>query len=280
MSDERVVPFIEHLVELRKRLVVIVISVVIGMGISWNYSSDLLSFIEKPLSGKTYLTEIKKSAYLKVKELAPAMYTRYKLDQEINAPQKKRPLNYSAPLEPFFIQCKISMLAGFVVVLPIVFYQVWLFIAPGLTRRERRMVVPFVTASSVTFCIGAMFFLVIIWPVIINFSLSYEAEGLQSWFNISAYINFCLRLILIFGLIFELPILTLILSRFGLVSYQILAPKRKYALLASSIVAAFHADLITMFVIMIPMYLMYEISIWTALIFGKKMDLSPESIAA
>ena len=119
MSDERVVPFIEHLVELRKRLVVIVISVVIGMGISWNYSSDLLSFIEKPLSGKTYLTEIKKSAYLKVKELAPAMYTRYKLDQEINAPQKKRPLNYSAPLEPFFIQCKISMLAGFVVVLPL-----------------------------------------------------------------------------------------------------------------------------------------------------------------
>ncbi len=270
MSDERVVPFIEHLVELRKRLVVIVISVVIGMGISWNYSSDLLSFIEKPLSGKTYLTEIKKSAYLKVKELAPAMYTRYKLDQEINAPQKKRPLNYSAPLEPFFIQCKISMLAGFVVVLPIVFYQVWLFIAPGLTRRERRMVVPFVTASSVTFCIGAMFFLVIIWPVIINFSLSYEAEGLQSWFNISAYVNFCLRLILLFGLIFELPVLTLLLARFGIVSYQFLAPKRKYALLASSIISAFHADLITMFVIMIPLYLMYEISIWVAFFFGKK----------
>ncbi len=270
MSEERVVPFIEHLVELRKRLVVIVISVVIGMGVAWNYSSDLLAFIEKPLSGKTYLTEIKKSAYLKVKELAPAMYTRYKLDQEINTPEKKRPLNYSAPLEPFFIQCKISMLAGFVVVLPIVFYQVWLFIAPGLTRRERRMVVPFVTASSVTFCVGAMFFLVIIWPVIINFSLSYEAEGLQSWFNISAYVNFCLRLILLFGLIFELPVLTLLLARFGIVSYQFLAPKRKYALLASSIISAFHADLITMFVIMIPLYLMYEISIWVAFFFGKK----------
>ena len=115
-----------------------------------------------------------------------------------------------------------------------------------------------------------MFFLVVIWPVIINFSLSYEAEGLQSWFNISAYVNFCLRLILLFGLIFELPVLTLILARFGIVSYQFLAPKRKYALLASSIVAAFHADLITMFVIMIPLYLMYEISIWVALIFGKK----------
>lgn len=270
MSEEKVVPFIEHLVELRKRLVVIVIALVVGMGVAWNFSSDLLKFIEKPLTGKTYLTEIKKGVYLKVKELAPSMYARYKLDQEISAPPKQHPLNYSAPLEPFFIQCKISMLAGFVMVLPIVFYQVWLFIAPGLTRRERRMVVPFVTASTLTFCIGALFFLIVIWPVIINFSLSYEAEGLQSWFNISAYVNFCLRLILLFGLIFELPVLTLVLARFGIVSYRFLAPKRKYALLASSIIAAFHADLITMFVIMIPLYLMYEISIWVALIFGKK----------
>ena len=278
MSDEKTVPFMEHLVELRTRLIIIVIAVIVGMGVAWNYSGDLLKFIEKPLTGKTYLTEIKKNVYLKVKELAPSMYTRYKLDQEVTAPQKKHPLNYSAPLEPFFIQCKISMMAGFVLVLPIVFYQVWLFIAPALTRRERRMVVPFVTAATVTFCIGAMFFLVIIWPVIINFSLSYEAEGLQSWFNISAYVNFCLRLILMFGLIFELPVLTLLLARFGIVSYQFLAPKRKYALLASSIVAAFHADLITMFVIMIPMYLMYEISVWVALIFGKKRTPAEEEL--
>ena len=270
MSEEKVIPVIEHLVELRKRLVVIVIAIVVGMGVAWNFSSELLKFIEKPLTGKTYLTEIKKEAYLKVKELAPSMYTRYKLDQEINTPQKQHPLNYSAPLEPFFIQCKISMLAGFIMVLPIVFYQIWLFVAPGLTRRERRLVVPFVTAATVTFCIGALFFLIVIWPVIINFSLSYEAEGLQSWFNISAYVNFCLRLILLFGLIFELPVVTLILARLGIVNYRFLATKRKYALLASSIVAAFHADLITMFVIMIPLYLMYEISIWVALIFGKK----------
>lgn len=278
MSEEKVAPVIEHLVELRKRLVVIVISVVIGMGIAWNFSGALLKFVEKPLTGKTYLTDVKKDIYLKVKELAPSMYTHYKLDQEINAPQKLRPLNYSAPLEPFFIQCKISMLAGFILVLPIVFYQVWLFIAPGLTRRERRLVVPFVMAATVTFCIGAMFFLIIIWPVIINFSLSYEAEGLQSWFNISAYVNFCLRLILMFGLIFELPVLTLLLARFGIVSYQFLAPKRKYALLASSIISAFHADLITMFVIMIPLYLMYEISIWVALVFGKKKISNEEAL--
>ena len=278
MAESKTLPFIEHLTELRKRLIVIVVAVVIGMGVAWNFSGVILEFVERPLTGQTYLTEIKKQVYLQVKERTPALYGHYKLEQELTAPQKKHVLNYSAPLEPFFIQCKISMLAGFILVLPVVFHQLWLFIAPGLTLKERRMVVPFVAAASLAFCVGAMFFLIVIWPVIINFSLSYEAEGLQSWFNISAYINFCLRLILIFGLIFELPILTLVLSRFGLVSYQVLAPKRKYALLASSIVAAFHADLITMFVIMIPMYLMYEISIWTALIFGKKKELSPEPV--
>ena len=270
MSEEKVAPFIEHLVELRKRLVIIVVAVVIGMGVAWNFSSSVLTFVEKPLTGKTYLTEIKKMAYVWVKERAPALYSHYKLEQEVAAPEKKHVLNYSAPLEPFFIQCKISMLLGFILVLPVVFQQLWMFIAPGLTRKERRWVIPFITAATLTFCVGAMFFLIVIWPVIINFSLSYEAEGLQSWFNISAYINFCMRLILIFGLIFELPILSMILARFGIVNYRMLASKRKYALLVSAIVASFHADLITMFVIMVPMYLMYEISVWVALIFGKK----------
>ena len=270
MAEERVLPFMEHLVELRKRLIICVIAIVIGMGVAWNYSNDLLTFVQKPLTGKTYLTDLKKRLYDEVKTRYPAAYKRYQLGDDHGVPQKPRMLNYSAPLEPFFIQCKISMLAGLIIVLPILFHQCWLFVAPGLTRKERRLVVPFVTVASLSFCLGALFFLLVIWPVIINFSLSYEAAGLQSWFNISAYINFCMRLILVFGLIFELPILSLLLSRFGIVSYAMLAPRRKYALLASAIIAAFHADLVTMFVIMIPLYLMYEISIWVALVFGKK----------
>jgi len=102
---------------------------------------------------------------------------------------------------------------------------------------------------------------------------------MRSWFNMSAYINFCLRLILVFGLIFELAIISLLLSRLGVVNYRMLAGKRKYALLASAIVAAFHADLITMFVIMVPLYMMYEVSIWVALIFGKKRVKSEEALA-
>jgi len=278
MAESKRQSLIEHLTELRKRLIIVVLAVVIGMGVAWNFSGAILDFVERPLTGHTYLTGIKKQVYLQVKERAPALYAQFKLEQELGVAPKQHLLNYSAPLEPFFVQCKISMMAGLILVLPIVFHQLWLFIAPGLTVKERRMVVPVVTAASLAFCVGAMFFLVVIWPVIINFSLSYEAQGLQGWFNITAYVNFCLRLILIFGLIFELPVLTLVLTRFGLVSYQVLAPKRKYALLASAIVAAFHADLITMFVIMVPMYLMYEISIWTAWIFVKREKLSPEPV--
>jgi sec-independent protein translocase protein TatC len=270
MADDKTLPFLEHLVELRRRLIIMFIAVVIGMGLSWNLAPTLLNFIEKPISGTTYLTGIKQSVYEEVRRYAPAIYTRFQLDKELAGTVKKRALNYSAPLEPFFVQCKISFIAGLILVLPILFYQIWQFIAPGLTIKEKRLVVPFVTACTVTFCIGALFFLVIIWPVIINFSLSYEMEGLQSWFNLSAYVNFCLRLILMFGLIFELPVVALLLARIGLVTHPMLARNRKYALLASSIIAAFHADLITMFVVMVPLYLMYEISVWIVFLFGKR----------
>ncbi|BBA69985.1 twin-arginine translocase subunit TatC [Geobacter sulfurreducens] len=269
-DNQKVLPFLEHLVELRKRLIIIIVAVVVGMGFAWNLSNGLLHFVTKPITGETYLTDIKKQVYQEVGKRFPAAYKQFELEKAMNAAPKERKLNYSAPLEPFFVQCKISVIAGFILALPVVFYQLWLFIAPGLTRKEKRMVLPFVTVSTVSFCVGALFFLVVIWPVIINFSLSYEAEGLNSLFNMSAYINFCLRLILMFGLIFELPILMLLLSRFGIVTYEFLARNRRYALLASSIVAAFHADLITMFVIMVPLYMMYEISVWLVLLFGKK----------
>lgn len=270
MDNEKILPFIEHLTELRKRLIIIIFGVVIGMGIAWNLSDRILVFIEKPLTGRTYLTELKTRVYQEMKKRYPSIYNRYSPEKEKTAPVKTHSLYYNAPLEPFFIQCKISLIAGFILALPLVFYQVWLFVAPGLTRGERRLVVPFVTTATISFCVGGLFFLNVIWPVIINFSNSYEREGLQSLLTISYYVNFCLRLIIIFGLVFELPVLAILLSRFGLVSGKFLAKYRKYAVLASAVIAAFHADLITMFLVMVPMYLMYEVSIWMAYLFGKR----------
>ncbi len=270
MVDWKSPSLFELLTQLRKRLIVIVVAVVIGMGICWNFSSALLNFVEKPLTGKTYLTDVKKTVYQEVKIRWPALYDYYKLDKDMAFSVKERRLNYGTPLEPFFIQCKISVMAGLFLVLPVVLYQLWLLIAPWIGLKAKRFVLPFVSVGTVSFCVGALFFLMFVWPVIINFSLSYEAEGLQSWFNLSAYINFCLRLILVFGLIFELPVISLLLTRMGIVTHGHLARNRKYALLASAIIAAFHADLITMLVIMVPLYSMYEISVWTALIFGRR----------
>lgn len=268
MSNEKLLPFIEHLAELRKRLIIIVVAVTIGMGCAWNVSTEILDYIEQPLTGATYLTIVKQRILTELRSRAPDIYSRHIQEHAPARLERKRQLNYSAPLEPFFVQCKIAMLAGFILVLPVVFQQLWMFVAPALTRGERRLVIPFVASATVTFCLGALFFLVVIWPVIINFSLSYETQGLQSWFNLSVYVDFCLRLILTFGLIFELPVVTVLLARFGIISHGFLASKRKYALLVSAIIAAFHADLLTMFVIMVPLYLMYEISIWGTMIFG------------
>lgn len=269
-DDSKVLPFIEHLVELRRRLIIIVIAVFIGMGATWNLTGAMLESIQKPLTSTTYVDEAKLALYRYIGEKYPKLYKSAELDKEVNKPRKQHALNYTKPLEPFFMQCKLSAIAGFIVSLPVVFYQIWAFVAPGLTFRERKLVVPFILIGTLAFCIGATFFLTTVWPFIINFSLSYETEGLRSWLSLTAYVDFCLRLILLFGLMAELPVMTLLLSRFGLVSYEFLAPKRKYALLASSIVAAFHSDLVTMFVIMIPMYLMYEVSVWVAWAFGKK----------
>ncbi len=240
-----------------------------------------MNFVERPLTGHTYLVELKAKVYGGVKRRYPHIYDRYKLGNELTPLSKEdRKLNYSAPLEPFFVQIKISMIAGAVLALPVILYQLWLFVAPGLTRKEKQMVLPFVTAGTVSFCIGALFFLLIIWPVIINFSLSYEAEGLRSWFNLTAYINFCLRLILIFGLVFELPVVAAILARVGLITSQFMARQRKFAILASAIVAAFHADLVTMFVVWVPLYLMYEVSIWVVRIFARKRNAVVEPVPA
>jgi len=281
MEQGKVMSLVEHLTELRTRLIKCFIALIIGMGVAWNFSTDLLNFVERPLTGHTYLVELKAKVYGAVKRRYPHIYDRYKLGDELTAPSKEdRKLNYSAPLEPFFVQIKISMIAGAVLALPVILYQLWLFIAPGLTRKEKQMVLPFVTAGTVSFCIGALFFLLIIWPVIINFSLSYEAEGLRSWFNLTAYINFCLRLILIFGVVFELPVVAAILARVGLITSQFMAKQRKFAVLASAIVAAFHADLVTMFVVWAPLYLMYEVSIWVVRIFARKRNAVVEPVPA
>ena len=269
--NEGKMSLIAHLTELRKRLLWSILALLIGMGVAWNYADDLLAFIERPLTGHTYLAAVKSRAYALVQAQAPGLYDRFRLGTPpSDGSHADRKLNYTTPLEPFFVQIKLSMIGGAILALPLILYHLWRFIAPGLTGMERRFAVPFITSGTLSFLLGAAFFLLVIWPVIINFSLSYESAGLRSWFSLTAYVNFCLRLLVIFGLVFELPVVAAILARLGLITGQFLARQRRYALLASAIVAAFHADLVTMVVIWAPLYLMYEVSIWVARLVGAR----------
>lgn len=132
MSQEKTMPFLDHLVELRTRLIRCFIAMVIGMGVAWHFSPSMLSFVEKPLTGHSYLFELKTKAYEELKERFPSFYKSYPLHTDPNETSgKERKLNYSAPLEPFFIQIKITMIAGAVLAFPVILYQLWLFVGPA-----------------------------------------------------------------------------------------------------------------------------------------------------
>ncbi|HSO72052.1 MAG TPA: twin-arginine translocase subunit TatC, partial [Thermodesulfobacteriota bacterium] len=122
---------------------------------------------------------------------------------------------------------------------------------------------------------GDFFFLYFVWPLIVAFSLGYESPTLYPLLNLTQYVNFSLRLLLLFGLIFELPLILLILARLGVVKLDFLIRQRRLALLLSLIVAAFHADLITMIMVALPLYGMYEISILVIRLIGGRRSKEP-----
>ena len=199
-------------------------------------------------------------------------------------PPKVNPhrLNYMAPLEPFFVQMKIAMITGLALAFPLILYQMWLFFAPALYPKEKKIIYYFLPVGTVAFVLGDFFFLKMVWPLIISFSLRYESAFLFSMLNLTQFVNFCLRLLLLFGLIFELPLILLILARVGLVRVDFLRRQRRVAILISAVVAAFHADVLTMGAIAIPLYGMYELSILTVRLFGGPYSrgLDPEPAPA
>lgn len=275
--------FLEHLEELRRRLIICVITTLVCMALAWPLVPTVQQFITRPLQEPS-VTQ-KWSYYLEswASQKFPEMSQRLRLKPE---PPRVSPhrLNYMAPLEPFFVQMKISLISGLALAFPIILYQLWLFLAPALYPKERKIVYYFVPIGTVAFILGDLFFLKLVWPLIISFSLRYESEFLFSMLNLTQFVNFCLRLLLLFGLVFELPLILIILSRVGIVEVDFLKRQRRLAILLSAVVAAFHADVLTMGAIAIPLYAMYELSILAVRLFGgqpgRADDLEPEPVPA
>lgn len=275
--------FLEHLEELRQRLIVCVVAVFICMAIAWPLVPTVQKYITRPLQEPSVTQQWSYAAESWIMQRYPNLAHRVGLHPE---PPKVSPhrLNYMAPLEPFFVQMKIAMISGLALAFPLILYQMWLFFAPALYPQEKKIIYYFLPVGTIAFILGDIFFLKMVWPLIISFSLRFESEFLFSMLNLTQFVNFCLRLLLLFGLIFELPLILLILARVGIVRVDFLCRQRRVALLLSAIVAAFHADVLTMAAIAIPLYAMYELSILTVRIFGgpnsRSADLEPAPVPA
>jgi sec-independent protein translocase protein TatC len=262
-------PFLEHLEELRKRLIICIVAVVIATGIAWPLVPTVQQFITRPLQQPSITQEWHYSLETFLLRKFPEAAKGFGLEKPEPPRVTPHRLNYMAPLEPFFVQMKISLITGLALAFPVILYQLWLFFAPALYPKEKRVLMFFIPLGTVAFILGDLFFLKLVWPLVISFSLRYESEFLFSMLNLTYFVNFCLRLLVLFGLIFELPLILLILARVGLVEVDFLRRQRRLAILLSAVVAAFHADLLTMTAIAIPIYLMYELSILAVRLFGR-----------
>jgi sec-independent protein translocase protein TatC len=273
--------FLEHLEELRHRLIICVVAVLICMAVSWPLVPTVQRFITRPLQEPSVTQRMSYALETWVTQKFPDLAHRVGLTP---SPPQVNPhrLNYMAPLEPFFVQMKIAMITGLGLAFPLILYQLWLFFAPALYPKEKKIIYYFLPVGTVAFVLGDFFFLKMVWPLIISFSLRYESEFLFSMLNLTQFVNFCLRLLLLFGLIFELPLILLVLARVGLVRVDFLRRQRRVAILISAVVAAFHADVLTMGAIAIPLYGMYELSILTVRLFGGPYSrgLDPEPVPA
>ena len=217
--------FLEHLEELRRRLIICVVAVIICMAISWPLVPTVQQYITRPLQEPSVTQKWSYVLETWATQKFPNLANRLGLKPE---PPQVIPhrLNYMAPLEPFFVQMKITLITGLALAFPIILYQMWLFFAPALYPKEKKIIYYFLPVGTVAFVLGDYFFLKVVWPLIISFSLRYESEFLFSMLNLTQFVNFCLRLLLLFGLIFELPLILLILARVGIVRVETLRRHR------------------------------------------------------
>lgn len=241
MSDpEEKSPFTEHLGELRDRLIHAFIAVGVGFVAAYFFKEQLFEILTAPL-----VTAMAKSGNAK--------------------------LIYTGLPEAFFTYLKVSLLAGIVLATPVLFYEFWMFVSPGLYREEKKYILPIIILSVIFFIAGASFGYFIVFPYGFQFFLGFTTETIQAMPSMKEYLSFASKMLLAFGFVFELPLVLTFLARMGLVTPSFLTKNRKYALLLFFVAAAIITppDVITQIMMAMPLILLYEIGILGAKIFGK-----------
>jgi sec-independent protein translocase protein TatC len=167
----------------------------------------------------------------------------------------------------------LALVCGVLLAVPVIFYQIWIFVAPGLYRHEKRLVIPFTLLSSVCFLGGAAFGYLVVFPPAFRFLMGYTTEYLSPLPAVKEYFSLSLRLLIAFGVIFELPIFMVLLAKVGIVNTSFLNRHRKYAVLLSFVIAAILTptpDVVNQLLMAVPLIILYEISIAAVWMFGRK----------
>ncbi len=247
MENEEKQPFLSHLEELRKRLISCSIAVGIGFVISYIFKERLFQILISPLNA--------------------------------NMPEGDRLIFTNLP-EMFFAYLKTAFIAGILLVSPYIFYQLWMFIAPGLYQNEKRYVIPFVLFSTILFVGGGLFGYFIVFPLGFRFFLGFANEYVQALPSVKQYFSFSIKLLFAFGIVFELPVVIFFLSKTGLVTVDFLRQKRKYAILLTFVIAAIITppDVITQCIMAGPLIILYEIGIIIARIGARKKVVEDEAV--
>ena len=247
-------PLLDHLIELRRRLLYSVVALLVAFLVCFYFAADLFDFLVRPL------------AELLIERRGP--------DGEGTAPR----LIYTALTEVFFSHVKVAFFAGAFITAPIFLSQIWLFVAPGLYRNERHAFGPFLVATPILFFIGGALVYYLIFPLAWEFFLAFESQGSDSDLpieleaKVNEYLSLVMKLIFAFGLCFQLPVIMTLLARVGLATSEGMAKKRKYAIVGVFIVAAIFTppDPISQVSLALPIILLYEISIYMAKLVEKK----------
>jgi sec-independent protein translocase protein TatC len=232
-----------HLQDLRKRLTRCAIAMLVGFLACYAFAGKLLKVLMQPM-----LDALKQSHFI-----------------------------YTLPTEAFFTEMKVAFVAGIFACSPYIFYQIWQFVAPGLYSHERKWIMPIAFFSAFCFTTGAMFGYFVVFPFGFEFFASYASDILMFTPKLDEYLDFVLKLLFAFGIVFELPLFIFFLAKLGIVTHVGLRAKRKFAILGAFIIAAALTppDAISQTMMAVPLCILYELGIWMAYFFGKKPKPAP-----
>jgi sec-independent protein translocase protein TatC len=244
--DEKKLPLTAHLQELRKRLILSFIAVGVGFFVCYALKESLFDILAAPL---------------------------------IKVMPSGGSLIFISVAEAFFTYMKVAFIAGLILTSPFILYQIWAFVAPGLYQKEKKYVVPFVLGGSFFFAMGVFFGYFVAIPIGFKFLLGYATDFIKPMPSMKEYLSFSIKFLLAFGLVFEFPVVLVLLAKIGVVDAKTLARQRKYAILLIFIFAAVMTppDLISQVLMALPLMGLYELSIILSKFFGKKsMPISSE----